>query len=163
MQKGGRDSSKSGWKPMSHNRWTMGVRSNCTYVSFLFRVKRVAQIALQELNLINQFNFNLALPDIVANKTLGESTLPGNFFFQSYVSKPFALTPCLGDLVFLFFNLLFVYVITRDKWSLPQISLWVLGPSLGSWMFLSDTVVKNPKEQRKNIKHRMFHYWVKIH
>ena len=89
---------------MSHNRWTMGVRSKRTYVSFLFRVKRVAQLALQELNMINQFNFNLVLPEIVANKTLGESTLPGNFFFQSYVSKPFALTPCLGDLVFLFFN-----------------------------------------------------------
>ena len=90
---------------MSHNRWTMGVRSKRTYVSFLFRVKRVAQLALQELNLINQFNFNLVLPEIVANKTLGESTLPGKSFFQSYVSKPFALTSCLGDhLVFLFFN-----------------------------------------------------------
>ena len=90
---------------MSHNRWIMGVRSKRTYVSFLFRVKRVAQLALQELNLINQFNFNLVLPEIVANKTLGESTLPGKFFFQSYVSKPFALTSCLGDhLVFLFFN-----------------------------------------------------------
>ena len=103
---------------MTH-RWTVGVRSKRTYVSFLFHVKRIAQLALQELNLINQFNFNLALPDIVANKTLGESALPGKFFFQSYVSKPFASTLCLGNLVFLFFNLaydlIFVYVITRDK------------------------------------------------
>ena len=97
----------------------MGVRSKRTYFSFLFRVKGVAQLALQELNLISQFNFNLALPDIFAKKTLGESALRGNFFFQSYVSKPFASTPCLGDLAFLFFNfaydLPFVYVITRDK------------------------------------------------
>ena len=97
----------------------MAGRLKCTYVSFLFRVKRVAQLAFQELNLISQFNFNLALPDIVANKTLRENALPDKFFFQSYASKPFASTPCLGDLVFCFFNfaydLLFVYVITRDK------------------------------------------------
>ena len=93
---------------LSHNRWTVGVRSKCTYVSFLFRVKRVAQLAFQELNLISQFNFNLALPDIVANKTLRESALPGKFFFQSYASKPFASTPCLGDLVFCFSILLMI-------------------------------------------------------
>ena len=90
------------WKPMTH-RWTVGVRSKRTYVSFLFCVKRVAQLPLQELNFISQFNFSLALPDIVANKTLGESALPGNFFYQSYVSKPFASTPCLGHLALLFF------------------------------------------------------------
>ena len=90
------------WKPMTH-RWTVSVRSKHTYVSFLFCVKRVAQLPLEELNFISQFNFNLALPDIVANKTLGESALPGKFFSQSNVSKPFASTPCLGDLVFLFF------------------------------------------------------------
>ena len=67
---------------MSHNRWAVSVRSKCTYVSFLFRVKRVVQLAFQELNLISQFNFNLALPDIVANKTFRESALPGKFFFQ---------------------------------------------------------------------------------
>ena len=97
-------------------------------VSFLFPVNRVAQLALQELNFISQFNFNIVLLDTAAlNKTLGESTLPSKFFLQSYVSKPFASTPCLGDLVFLFFNfaydLLFVYVITRYKQSFPQISL----------------------------------------
>ena len=90
------------WKSMVH-RWTVGVRSKRTYVSFLFCVKRVAQLPLQELNLISQFNFNLALPEIVANKTLGKSALPGKFFYQSYVSKPFASTPCLGDLALLFF------------------------------------------------------------
>ena len=88
----------------------------------------MAQLALQELNFISQFNFNLVLLDIAAlNKTLGETALLGKFFVQSYVSKPFASTPCLGDLVFLFFNfaydLLFVYVITQDKQSFPQISL----------------------------------------
>ena len=86
---------------------------------YFFRVKRVTQLALQELNLISQFNFNLVLPDIITNKTLEESALPGKFFFQSYVSKLFASTSCLGDLVFLFFNFaydfFFVYVITRDK------------------------------------------------
>ena len=90
------------WKPMTH-RWTVGVRSKRTYVSVLFCVKRVAQLPLQELKFIGQFNFNLALPGIVANKTLGESALPGKFFYQSYVSKPFASTPCLGDLALLFF------------------------------------------------------------
>ena len=135
---------------------------------FFFRVKRVAQLALQELHFISQFNFSLVLLDIVVlNKKLGESALPGKFFLQSYVSKPFASTPCLGDLMFLFFNfaydLLFVYVITRDKQSFPQISLWVLGPSYGWWMFLSDTVVNNPKEQRQNLKHWTFNYWVKVH
>ena len=89
-------------------------------LTFLFfRVKRVTQSALQELNLISQFNFNLVLPDIIANKTPGESALPGKFVFQSYVSKPFASTLCLGDLVFCFSILLmiyfFVYVITWDK------------------------------------------------
>ena len=110
---------------MSHNRWTVGVRSKRTYrnllhiggqwvagqkvlMSFLFQVKRVAQLALQELNLISQFNFSLALPDIVANKTLRESALSGKFFFQSYASKPFASTPCLGDLVFCFSILLMI-------------------------------------------------------
>ena len=110
---------------MSHNRWTVGVRSKRTYrnllhiggqwvagqkvlMSFLFLVKRVAQLALQELNLISQFKFNLALPDIVANKTLRESALPGKYFFQSYACKPFASTPCLGDLVFCFSILLMI-------------------------------------------------------
>ena len=90
------------WKPMTH-RWTVSVRSKRTYVSFLFCVKRITQLPLQELNFITQFNFSLDLPDIIANKTLGESALSGKFFFQSYVSKLFASTPCLGDLAFLFF------------------------------------------------------------
>ena len=97
----------------------MGVRSKRTCVFFSFRVKRVPQLALLELNVISQFIFNLVLPDIVANKTLGESDLPGKLFFQSYVSKPFASTSCLGDLVLLFFSfaydLFFVYIITRDN------------------------------------------------
>ena len=95
------------WKPITH-RWTVGSRSKCTCVSFLFRVKRVSQLELQELNLISKFNFSLALPDIVANKKLRESALPGKFFFQSYASKPFASTPCLGDLVFCFSILLMI-------------------------------------------------------
>ena len=91
-----------------------------TYLRFFsFRVKTVPQLALLELNMISKFNFNLVLPDIVANKTLGESDLPGKLFFQSYVSKPFASTSCLGDLVLLFFSfaydLLFVYIITRNN------------------------------------------------
>ena len=101
---------------ISHNRWSVGVMSKRTYgnlwhidgqwvsgqnvLMFLFFF---AQLPLQELKFIGQFNFSLALPDIVANKTLGESALPGKFFYQSYVSKPFASTPCLGDLALLFF------------------------------------------------------------
>ena len=95
---------------ISHNRWTVGVRSKRTYVSFLFCVKRVAQLPLQELNFISHFNFKLALPEIVANKTLGKSVLPGKCFYQSYVSKPFASTPCLGDLALLFFFFFFSVV-----------------------------------------------------
>ena len=106
------------WKPMS-DRWKVGVRLKRTQFHYFFRVKRVTQLALQEVNLISQFNFSLVLPDIITNKTLEESALPGKFFFQSYVSKLFASNSCLGDLVFLFFNfaydLFFVYVITRDK------------------------------------------------
>ena len=90
------------WKPMTH-RWAVGARSKRTYVSFLFYVKRVTQFPLQELNFIGQFNFSLALPDIVANKTIEESTLSGNFFYQSYVSQPFTSVPCLGDPALLFF------------------------------------------------------------
>ena len=84
---------------------------------FSFSRKKVAQLALQELNLISQFNFNLALPDIVADKTLRENALPGKLFFQSYASKRFASTPCLGGILFFNFayDLLFVYVITWDK------------------------------------------------
>ena len=142
LQKGGRDSSKrydciygnlsliigGEWVSCQNVRMeTYDTQMNRgsqvkTYLHFFFFfcVKRVVQLLLQDLNFISQFNFNLALPDIIANKTLGESTLPGRFFFQPYVSKPFASTPCLGDLVFLFFNcfffrLFFVYVITRDK------------------------------------------------
>ena len=83
----------------------MGIRSKRSYVSFTFRAKSVPQLALLELNVISQFNFNLVLPDIVANKTLGESDLPGKLFFQSYVSKPFFLDPLpwwSGAIVFQF-------------------------------------------------------------
>ena len=81
---------------MPHIRSTAVVRSKRTYVSFLFRVKRVGQLALQELNFISQFNFSLVLLDIVAlNKTLGESALPGNFFcnhmYPSLLPRPHAL------------------------------------------------------------------------
>ena len=103
---------KSVWKSMSH-RWTVVDWLKRTYGNlchiggqwvsgqsaptfhYFFRVKRVTQLALQELNLISQFNFNLVLPDIITNKTLEESALPGTVF--SYVSKPFASTPCLGE------------------------------------------------------------------
>ena len=49
-------------------------------------------------------NFSLVLPDIITNKTLEESALPGKYFFQSYEFKPFASAFCLGDLVFLLFS-----------------------------------------------------------
>ena len=149
-----------------------GCQIKTNLVSFLFRVKRVAQLALEELNFISQFNFSLVLLDIVAlNKKLGESALPDKLFLQSYVSKPFASTPCLGDPVFLFFILFFILLMICFSFMsshgtsnlFPQISLWVLGPSYGWWMFLSDTVVNNPKEQRQNIKHWTFNYCVKVH
>ena len=105
---------------MSHNRLKVGVTSKRTYVFFFFfRVERLGQIALHELNLISKFNFNLVLSDIIANITPGESALPGKFFCQLYMSKPFALTPCLGDLAFFLFSfayyLFFIYVKTRDN------------------------------------------------
>ena len=114
------------WKPMTH-RWTVSVRSKHTYVSFLFCVKRLAQLPLEELNFISQFNFNLALPDIVANKTLGESALPGKFFSQSNVSKPFASTLCLGDLVFLFF--FFFPIVFKSKTQIWAISFFLRNKS----------------------------------
>ena len=74
---------------------TYDTRLKRTCVPFLFCVKRVAQLPLQELNFISQFNFNLALPNIVANKTLGESALTGNFFsnhmYLSHLSLLIAL------------------------------------------------------------------------
>ena len=82
------------WKPMT-NRWTVDVRSKRTYVFFLFCVKRVAQLPLQEQRFISQFNFNSAFPDIIANKTLGESALSDNFFsnhmYPSHLPLPLAL------------------------------------------------------------------------
>ena len=70
---------------------------------YFFRIKRVAQLALQEPNFISQFNFSLVLPDILANKALGESARPSNFFsnlmYLSHLSRPLAY-----DLVFLFFS-----------------------------------------------------------
>ena len=71
----------------------MGVRSKRTYFSFLFRVKGVAQLTLQELNLISQFNFNLDLPDIFVKKTLGESALRGNVFFPIIYIQAICLDP----------------------------------------------------------------------
>ena len=77
------------------------VDSGCqvkTYLRFFsFSRKKSSQLALQELNFISQFNFSLVLLDIVAlNKTLGESALPGNFFFcnhmyPSLLPRPLAL------------------------------------------------------------------------
>ena len=58
---------------MSH-RWKLGVRLKRTYFQYFLRKKS---------NPINA-------PDIITNKTLEESALPGKFFFQSYVSKSFA-------------------------------------------------------------------------
>ena len=60
---------------------------------YFFRVKRVNQLAMQELNLISQFNFNLVLPDIITNKTLEESALPGTVFsyYPSHLLRPLAL------------------------------------------------------------------------
>ena len=42
--------SPSVWKPMSYNRWTVGVRSKRTYVSFLFRIPQKAS-HLHEISL----------------------------------------------------------------------------------------------------------------
>lgn len=69
-----------------------------TYVRFatFFGLKIIARLALQGLNLSIQFNFNLALSDIIANETLGESVSPDKHCFQLYASKLFALTSRLG-------------------------------------------------------------------
>ena len=151
---------------MSHIRSTAGVRSKRTYVSFLFRVKRVGQSALQELNFISQFNFSLVLLDIVAlNKTLGESALPGNFFFAIICIQAFCLDPLpWRSSVFLFqFCLWFAFHLCHHTGQAIFSPDLALGPSYGWWMFLSDTIVNKPKEQQQNIEHWIFHYWVKVH
>ena len=58
---------------------------------YLFRIKRIVQLALQELNLSSQVNINLALPDIITNNLSVESRLPESCFL-SYISKLFAMT-----------------------------------------------------------------------
>ena len=70
--------------------------SGCQMKTFhyFFRVKRIVQLVLQELNLSSQVNINLALPDIITNKLSVESRLPESCFL-SYVSKLFAMTLCL--------------------------------------------------------------------
>ena len=96
--------------------WVSGQNELTFY--YFFCIKGVAQLALQEPNFISQFNFSLFLPDILANKALGERARPCSFFsnliYLSHLSRPFAY-----DLVFLFFSfaydLFFVYVITQDK------------------------------------------------
>ena len=62
-------------------------------LTFLFfRVKKVTQLALQELNLISQFNFNLVLPDIIANeKALCQVNLFSNHMYQSHLPLHLAL------------------------------------------------------------------------
>ena len=85
---------------------------------YFFCIKGVAQLALQEPNFISQFIFSLVLPDILANKALGESARPCSFFsnlmYLSHLSQPFTY-----DLAIFFFNfaydLFFVCVITQDK------------------------------------------------
>ena len=85
------ESSKSIWKP----KWRGGyqMKTNVRLNIFFFRLKRIAQLALQELNLSSLFNFNLALPDIITNKTSGENAMSDKYCFQSYASKHFALIP----------------------------------------------------------------------
>ena len=114
----GRESLKSVWKSM----WERGCQMKTFH--YFFRVKKIVQWALQKLNLSSQFNFNLTLPDIIANKTTGESALLDKHCFQSYVSKPFALPFAFicFDLVCFFllfaYTLFFAYVITRNRQSL---------------------------------------------
>ena len=75
------------------------VESGCQVKAHLFSlffwVKRVTQLALQEINLMSQFNFNLVSPNIITNKTLEESALPGNFVsnhtYLSHLPQLFAL------------------------------------------------------------------------
>ena len=85
----GRESLKSMWKSI----WEKGCQMKTFY--YFFRVKIIVQLALQELNLSSRFNSNLALPDIIANKTSVESALPDKHCLQSYVSKPFARSQIL--------------------------------------------------------------------
>ena len=106
------------WKPMT-NRWTVDVRSKRTYVFFLFCVKRVAQLPLQEQRFISQFNFSSALPDIIANKTLGESALSDNFFsnhmYPSHLPLPLALVIQRFCFSFFFFFNCFSFMSSHGK------------------------------------------------
>ena len=87
------ESSKSICKPKWRGRCQM---KTSVRLNFFFPLKRIAQLALQELNLSSQFNFDLALPDIITNKTSGENAMSDKYCFQSYASKHFALIPCVG-------------------------------------------------------------------
>ena len=62
---------------------------------YFFRIKKVAQLALQEPNFVSQFNFSLILPEILANKAIGESARTDSFFsylmYLSHLSRPLAL------------------------------------------------------------------------
>ena len=92
---------------LSHNRWTVGVRSKRTYgnlchiggqwvsgenlLTFLFfRIKSVPQLAE-----ISEFNFNLVLSDIVAIKHLEKALCQVNFFsnhmYPSHLLRPLDL------------------------------------------------------------------------
>ena len=55
---------------------------------YFFRIKRVAQLALQEANFVSQFDFSLVLPEILTNKAIGESARPGIFFRPGHLSLP---------------------------------------------------------------------------
>ena len=92
---GGGEVHQKAYRNLCHivGQWVSG-QNELTF-HYFFRIKRVPQLALQELNFISQFNFSLVLPDIIANKALGESALPGNFFsilmHPTHLPRPLAL------------------------------------------------------------------------
>ena len=114
---------------------------------YFLRIKRVAQLALQEPNFICQFNFSLVLPDILANKGLGESARPSNFFsnlmYLSHLSRPMPMIKCFCFSILL--KICFSFMSSQGTRNLFPRSRSEF--QVRPLVFLSDTVVKNPKEQ----------------
>lgn len=97
---------------------------------------RITGIALQEPNLSRQFNFNLVELGIIANRTLGESTVLDKLF-PIICIQPFALTPRFGLSVFVFH--VWYWFIFRVCYHTGQaISCPNLFPSLGSFLWRMD-------------------------
>ena len=95
---------------MTH-RWTVGLRSKRTYVFFLFCVKRVAQLLLQDLNFISQFNFIKTCLTLLPIKHLEKALCQVDFFpiicIQAIYLHPLPWWSSVFVFQLLFFSIVF--------------------------------------------------------